>query len=137
MIQRIQSVYLFIAAIAAMLVLFLPLAIIKATEETAKDPIIATEYVPLMIIGFLMVTFSLGAVFLYANRIVQMKVGWVGIAAGMAFVAFFANLHGDDFSNMQFTAGSGMPILFLIMLFLAIRSINKDHKLVKSADRFR
>lgn len=137
MIQRVQTVYLFIAAIAAMLTLFLPLAVIKATEEAAKDPVIATEYMPLMLLAFVMVSVALGAVFLYSNRPLQAKIGIMGFLTGIGFAAAFAALHAADFSNMQFTAGTGMPVLFLIMVLLAIRAIKKDEKLVKSADRFR
>ena len=62
--------------------------------------------------------------------------------AGMALVFFYGgNLPekaiDSNASTITYSFGGLIPLFSIAMIFLAKRSINKDDKLVKSADRLR
>ncbi len=137
MIQRIQTVYLFLAAIAALLLLFLPLGGLSEEAGTALDLIKSTEVIALTALGLVMVSLPLLAVFLYAKRGLQVQVGGLGLLTAVAFVAVFLAGFASEFDAYKPMAGAAMPVLYVVFLLLAIRGIRSDEKLVRSMDRFR
>jgi len=141
MIQRIQSVYLFIAAIVALLLLFLPLGVVQTSlegqEMAIRDYVLAREVLALMIVGLVMVSLALGAIFLYGNRAFQARVGWTALLSGLVFIGLFLLAHASELSSFKPAVGCFLPLVYLIVVVLAIRGIRSDDKLVRSADRFR
>lgn len=153
MIQRIQSIYLFLAALVLASPVFLPLPLAKATGDPAA--LLATgenffadgtywvkEFPGGMSLLFA-AAFSLYAIFLYKNRPRQMR-----LAAGMAILTvllavLFAALGFMYASQLpagtqaQLAVGSGFPIVAVPLLLLAYRAIKKDEALVRSSERLR
>lgn len=153
MIQRIQSIYLFLAATALASPIFLPLplatasgdpAVLQATGNNffADGTFWAKEFPGGMSLLFAAV-FSVFAIFLYKNRPRQMR-----LAGGMSILtillsALFAAL-GYHYANQlpegataQLGLGSAFPLVAVSLLMLAYRAIKKDEELVRSADRLR
>lgn len=137
MIQRIQSVYLFLAAVAALLLLILPIGALSLESAPELDMVKATEVMALMALALVMVSLSLFAVFLYAKRGLQIQVGGLGLLSAVAFVAVFLAGFASQFDAFRPMAGAAMPVLYIVFVLLAIRGIRADEKLVKSMDRFR
>ena len=146
MIQRIQTIFLFLAAVASLALWALPFA---STSEALPNTAIFSDRlftiqdnIGLMVLFSLAGVLALGAIFLFNNRSTQMR---------MAIIAFITNLLGAilgviffmqnsaDVGNTAINDGLGLylPIITLICTLLAYRYIGKDEKLVQSSNRLR
>lgn len=152
MIQRIQSIWLFLAGIAILLILIIP---IKGIQIGDADTWIqgtglytnkagATQKVE----SFMPLTISLAAVgliclvniFNFLNRTLQKRFIWVSMAL-IVVLSFWINVHTAKLpvstAKQYFGVGSFLPVLGLIFCSLASRGIRKDEQLLRSADRLR
>lgn len=141
MIQRIQSVWLLLAAAASFLTLkfsFYSGNIIKDGQPKAFSRLVATDSILLTITTVATGLLALVAIFLYKDRKLQTRLSLLALLlSGLNLVLFyieikkFVPLEG----NYDLTAAIGIAVpLFII---LAIRGIYRDQKLVKSLDRLR
>ena len=131
MIQRIQSIYLLVAAIAMTLISFkVPVYTLNETLFMAQDD---TKMFILSIVGAI---FSLLGLFMFKNRKFQMKLirltvliqMIIGVRLFMVFNNFEVVLNNTLLFLVAFT---------LIALIMAYRSVKKDEDLVRSVDRIR
>ena len=141
MIQRIQTVYLFLGALAlAALGLFeMPWSSVAAATYAWHVP---------SLIGLIVVTAgaALWAIFLYDDRPRQRSVV-VGVQIGTVLLA--GVLYGGLYLTSELTFGGPqgldwgrttmlvLPIAAYLLFFLARRAIDHDIELVKSMDRIR
>ena len=166
MLQRIQTVYLFLAFICSILILFFPIYSLSVTEATSGVEKLMTfgaygiqgespKTIPLYLIFVLTGMLSLTAIFLYKNRKKQLLITRLNlllqmlIAIAFLVVSIFGhdyiagrlNTDGIDIDKIEFqmTYGIAYYLLFLGIpfLLLAIRGIRKDEALLKSLDRLR
>ena len=164
MIQRIQSVFLFLLAAAVISMLFLPLwsKTNAATGETiiltaweVKSEILnadaasagSTTSKSAFAIGLLAIAAAVVAlveIFQFRNRLNQMKLGLLNslvlaalLGTSFYYAAYVATplIGGTD--NGSYQAGFYMPMLALLLNALANRFIKRDADLVRSADRLR
>ncbi len=151
MIQRIQTIYLLLAAVALGATFFLPLAtasgepsvLASAGDNFFADGVFWAKEFPA---GFATLAFAVAAligVFLYKNRPKQMQLAGSLAVAAILFVGMFAGL-GYYYANRlpagsstQLSLGSGIAPLAIPLLWLAYRAIKKDEALVRSSDRLR
>jgi drug/metabolite transporter (DMT)-like permease len=163
MLQRIQSIYLFIAVLCGA-ALFLSafntfnfqqiefnfslFGLHQIKGEPNLNYTAAAYALVLFCCAFILVNGY--TIFLFKNRRKQIKLAGFGILILASFCVaefFFANHHqlkiaeilNVDIAQIQINYGIGtlMPILAMVMNFLAIRAIKKDEELVRSADRIR
>jgi hypothetical protein len=86
---------------------------------------------------------TLAAIFLFKNRPLQLKLGYLIIALGIllpvaSFLLFMNESAALDASaEVMDQAGLYLPILAILFGFLANHFIKKDERLVKSMDRLR
>jgi hypothetical protein len=141
MIQRIQTLYLALGALA--------LAALGLVDLPWSSTAAATHawFVP-SLIGLILVTggTALGAIFLYDTRETQRTVV-VGVQIGTVLLAgvFYGGLYLT--SELAFTTGEGidwarttalsLPIVAYAFFLLARRGITHDIELVESMDRLR
>jgi hypothetical protein len=158
MIQRIQTVFLLLAAIAAILLFFFPLAGIYGDLAAYKfyvyglvNMVPGEESVfsfmttfPLLLLNILVAALSVGAIFVYKKRVTQMKVVRFAILLQIIMIALVFFIYAKIIENNLMAtpdyldeAGIYFPLISLIFLILANRSILKDEKLVRSVDRLR
>lgn len=158
MIQRIQTLFLALAFIATVLVFFFPLAGIYSGSVAYKFYIYGMKNMvpgeasmfsfmtvfPLLLMNILVASLSIGAVFVYKNRITQMKVVRFAIFLEIVMVALIFFVYAKIIETNLFASpdyldetGIYFPLISLIFLILANRSIMKDEKLVRSVDRLR
>jgi peptidoglycan/LPS O-acetylase OafA/YrhL len=139
MIQRIQTVWLFLAALFAVLTYKFPF---YTGNITGKDNVIhyeklvaSSNFITLIFTAAL-VGGSIAIIFLYKNRKQQM---WLtAAAAGVSIInviIYFSELKKYTSGNMSLT--SVLALLIPVFMVFAINGIWKDEKLVKSLDRLR
>jgi EamA domain-containing membrane protein RarD len=139
MIQRIQTVWLFLAVICAALTYKFPFytgnIIGKDNVQRYLELTASSNYIILILTaGFIAGTTAI--IFLYKNRKQQL---WLTIAAAclsvINLVIYFYEVKKFSSGNMSLTAilAFALPIL----LILAATGIRKDEKLIRSLDRLR
>jgi hypothetical protein len=93
--------------------------------------------VPVSLTGMIAVI----SVFLFKNRKLQIRLSIAGLV--FAFSGFLAEVYYLYDINTRYTIDSGpgiklfLPLIMMLLLFLAYRAIRKDDRLVRSYDRLR
>jgi Domain of unknown function (DUF4293) len=149
MIQRIQSIYLFVAAVAFGLQIVLPYAMAPANTPATTAPIFADgvfnlfDNVGMMGLTGLGIIDSILAIFMFKNRALQGRlVGMTIIVAIMllvlvGFTFYMANKGLPEGAIVSYGAGFVLPLVATFLLWMASGAIKKDENLVKSMDRLR
>ena len=139
MIQRLQTIWLLIAAVCAILTYDLAFySGVKLSETNIKQfvELNALADVIIMVLTGLVALICLVTMFLFKNRKMQLRLTIVALLASIAnLVVYFAE-------TAEFTDGNSLLtsiFSFIIPFFLvmAARGIYQDEKLVKSMDRLR
>ncbi len=136
MLQRIQTVYLLLAAANALGLIFVFHLWITNEGVTvfAKDQM--AFFVAFIVSGVL----SLFTIFLFKNRKLQFVLGRLNIILNFFLLGFFVylslNLSGETVVSEK-GIGMFLPIISIVFLALANKAIKKDEDLVKSVDRLR
>ena len=141
MIQRKQTLWLLIAAIAAFFLTRLPLYKGVMPGDVVKY-FTATENLLLFATTAIAGLLGFAAIFLFKNRKLQLKLAVFGLLASIGLIAlevwqidaFKAN---DITMTGTYYWGALLPIAMTMFFFLAISGIKKDEKLIKSLERFR
>jgi hypothetical protein len=139
MIQRIQTVWLFLAALCAAFTYKFPFytgnKLGDANMQTYEKLVASSNFLLLIFTAGLTVG-TIIIIFLYKNRKQQM---WLTVVAAALSVInillYFTELKKFVSGNMSLTALFAFAIP--IFLALAVNGIYKDEKLVKSLDRLR
>jgi len=148
MIQRIQSVYLLLAAGAFGGQFGLPYLQTEATNPATALPVMAdgaltpTDNFGLLGLTGLSIALSFIAIFLYKNRPLQGKLTALGILTGLlllilAVIATQAVRSTPEGASVSFGPGWVTPVAGLLLLWLAGRAIRRDEQTVRSMDRLR
>jgi hypothetical protein len=163
MIQRIQTLYLLIAAILMGLMLAMPLIEFTGINGVESEEFLLTacsfksaaaegvESVNLgntLVMGVLIAAAALlplVAIFLYKKRMLQYRlclsetVLLVGVLVFIGFFIFRASvsLEGYDDSMFRIRPAAFFPVASIFFVWLAMRGIIKDARLIKSLDRIR
>jgi peptidoglycan/LPS O-acetylase OafA/YrhL len=134
MIQRIQSLWLLLAAAAILLVLKFPIAALGEQTYQTNDKLY------LYILAVLLALLSFVTIFLFKKRSVQKQLIWIGILSSILFIILMylpAKSFIEANAGAGFTIGAVLPVIYIIFLILAYSGIRKDEKLIKSIDRLR
>lgn len=157
MLQRIQTVYLFLAAIAGILLFFFPLAnfydemagnyrfFITGVESMDPNPRMTFSFwftSPLWIITGIASLLSLITILLYQNRILQIRlvafnILFIILLIVLIFLFYAGKLEKLVLIEASYQEGVFFPLVSLLFLVLANRSIRRDESKVKAADRLR
>jgi len=137
MIQRVQTIYLFLAAVAVVLFNYLSLGI-----DVDPDPdvlVYGKNLAPLFFGSIIVAAVSLINIFLYSNRVLQMRVCRLTLVLVLALIgASVYFLIGIPASDIEMPGvGLAMPFFALIFSFLGLKKIGADEKIVRSMDRLR
>lgn len=145
MIQRIQTIFLFLAAGSFGALFMVPMATSdKPTAQFLADRVYdITDHIALMVLTVLGIALALLAVFLFKNRPLQQKLGYMVISLAIllplaAFLLFTNQAPMMDTTvHVEDQAGVFLPGGAILFTALANYFIRKDDKLVKSMDRLR
>lgn len=134
MLQRIQSVYLLLAALSSgALSLFVPFF------HRGEIALPLLHY-PIFTAAFIFsALISLYSVFRYKNRRQQVVSGRLNIILNFVLLGFLLWHWYDQFAMDPAALGLGVyvPVLTIVFLALANRAIMRDEMLVRSMDRLR
>jgi len=141
MIQRIQSVWLFLAALAAFAgftLSFFSGNIILADKTKVFQHLNAVSNIGILLLTALVGALALLAIFLYKNRKLQLRISVAGCILSVINIILYY------LQTQKFVPGEGsynitalVTILVPVFFLLAARGISNDQKLVKSLDRLR
>ena len=161
MLQRIQSLYLAVAAIAFALLFFLniykvetttqPIQVVSMSVTTitsfqADNPSPVPPHFQLFSFTLNLILFILVIVtiFWYKNRVQQNLLAKLCILLNSGLLVLLLlstdkliSVIGSAAYNATYQSGIICPVISLVLIFLASRAIMKDENLVKSADRLR
>ncbi len=138
MIQRVQSIWLLLAAACAFLTLKLSFYSGNKIIHNQKQflPLTATENIPLTILSVAVGIAALVLIFIYKDRKMQLRLTIANLLLSIVnIVLFFSAIKKYVEGNYDIT--SIVVFIIPVFLFLAVRGINKDEKLIRSADRLR
>ena len=136
MIQRIQSIYLFIAALISGVLIFF----VSLWSNEAGEPVYVEDVILALAMFLGSAVLSLVTIFLFKNRKLQFVLGRVNILLNFFLLGVFVYWTLTVPGEMQISEkGIGMfiPVLSIVFLVLANKAIKKDEDLVKSVDRLR
>jgi len=158
MLQRIQSVYLGLAAIICILLFFFPLASfyhedhgnykffilgIQCMDPDPKELFGKWFTIPLVLITIVSILLNIATIFLYKKRWLQIRLiafsGLLLIVFVMIVFFFYATkIQTVTQIEPEYNLfGMMLPLVSLVLLILANYAIRKDVAMVKSADRLR
>lgn len=134
MIQRKQSIFLLLAGIFSAIS-----AWIGDLWKTVSGWVQAEDFTDLLVLFLLSAILSFVTIFLFKNRVLQIRLGWLNIVLNLLLAGYllFSLLNLPGGFNSEKGIGLLAPFISIVLLFLANRYIKKDEKLVKSIDRFR
>tara|TARA_B100000809_G_scaffold266925_1_gene333076 strand:+ start:871 stop:1305 length:435 start_codon:yes stop_codon:yes gene_type:complete len=144
MIQRIQSIYLLLAAFIAGGLVFLVTFFTLENQEGIKIiELVNNKRFLIQSVGigfFISSALSIFSIFSYKNRKKQFVLGRLNILTNFYLLGVLIveslNLPGET-SVSEKGIGVFLPIIVVVFLAMANKAIKKDEDLVKSVDRLR
>ena len=156
MLQRIQTIFLFLAVVFMVLFTLFPIWVYENTEihrlqayglfstnSSGEETLTYWPYAASGILGLAVLINSIIEIFSFRKRLTQLKLGALNsllLAATLITSVWFAT----DIRNTLPLEGPGVfglslffPVISMICNFLANRFIRKDEDLVRSMDRLR
>lgn len=153
MIQRKQSLWLFIASLLNAGVLYFDLykyhiithSVVNGADTTidTAGQIRVSNHYPSLLLALVMTLLPLITIFMFGNRKRQTAMSIISMLATFSFITMSLSriTHLDGMNppptNGSYWIGSILPAVAVVFLILAIIGIRRDEKLVKSVDRLR
>lgn len=152
MIQRIQTIYLLLIVVLAVINMFLPLAVFQQGNELftfditgvvamneAKEMVYPTWGLFGLMCVICLVAFI--TIFLFRKRILQIRLCVFNMLLMLGFYAYFGFLIWTIKNEVDMTVSVKFalcfPLVSMILNYLAIRNIGADEALVRSLERLR
>ena len=144
MIQRIQTIYMLIAAIVSGGLTFVfslwtnveKILFFAIDAFTSNDLLI--KFIPILFVVSALL--SIITIFLFKNRKLQFVLGRLNILTNLFLLGLLIyqslNLSGETVVSEK-GIGLVLPIIVIFLLAIANKAIKKDEDLVKSVDRLR
>lgn len=153
MIQRIQTIWLLLAAISISCLIFLPFVTTTNLigmkfyivagglyQEIAGIKKQAESFLPLLISTCAVAIMCFANIFNFKKRKLQKQMIYASIALiiGLSFwCSVYAKKIPGGIETANYDTGMFLPPLAIAFCLLAIRGINRDEALLRSADRLR
>jgi len=152
MIQRIQTVYLLLITLLMGSMFFYPYAELLAQDNQiysysfnglfldGSEPVYFLTLPPAILLSII-VLISFGTIFIFKNRILQIRLSAINLMLMIGYVGL-NYYYIKSFSNqltgvISYNIIVIFPLISAILGYLAIRAIGKDEALVRSLDRIR
>lgn len=153
MIQRKQTIFLFVAIILTVVCLCMPIGNLKTINTLGSDEsVIYNLWItnssgiydfkvwPLFAILLITCPIAIIAIFTYHNRITQSRFCMFNILLTLGWYVVYAmialNLQ-ENGSKLHMSFFVVLPLISIILYFMARKAILADEALVRSADRIR
>jgi cytochrome c biogenesis factor len=141
MIQRIQSLWLLLAATAGALTYVLPLWS-GQLQDGSQKLYFGRENLFFFALVVATVILALVTIFLFKNRAKQKIFTLIGLLLSIVLVTLelvVVDAYKKTLNLIEsaWQPGALMPIVMMVLFFLAWQGIKKDERLIKSLDRLR
>ena len=136
MIQRIQSLWFLLASACAFLSLTMPFYVGTSKEGIPSYQVTGMENIPIMLLTIATGALAFIIIFLYKKRKRQVRFAVLGIMLELLLILMYY-LKVRLFTDGAYTLTSLLQGCVLFFLFLALRGIGKDIKVIKESDRLR
>lgn len=134
-IQRIQTLYLLVAALLMALFCFLPFAVGAELDYLAYR---VADAPTLLVLGIVCAALLLLDIFLFKTLRLQMRVARIALVLTLVTAAMSIVVCSRiDGAAVNVWCGIVVPLAALVATWLALRGMAHDHKLLSSADRLR
>lgn len=147
MIQRIQTVFLFLTAVFTGILFFVPVASFDLGNEIVNLSIFgagnSVNALLLLILAILMLVVPFVTIFMYKKRELQLKLSSLNVFlnalfCGLIFLFYVDNIQEKlSAETIVYAFGTYIPLINMVLSILAMRWIKKDIELIKSIDRLR
>ena len=154
MIQRIQTLYLLVAALLVAALFFVPFAEftgkdgayylfnISGINVTGSNGSTNLDHAwPVLVLACFSLIMVVLSIFLFKKRITQIRISYISISLlfGLKALMYYYtwNCNNVPIGGLHSKTYAALPLIAAILVFLAIRNIKKDENLVKSIDRIR
>ncbi len=147
MIQRIQTIFLFLSVVFAGVLFFVPIASFSCGNEFVELSVFGAgnqmNAILLLILAVLTLLVPLVTIFLYKKRELQLKMSSLNVflnalLCGLVFLYYADNVQEKlSAETISYTFGVYIPLINMVLSVLAMRWIRKDIELIKSVDRLR
>lgn len=157
MIQRIQSLYLFAAAIMISMLLFFPVADFWGDisyqfsamgfhdlSPESESPFNAMFSLPLLVFTICLTLLPFLTILLYKNRkkqllLIRLTLGLMIALLILVFFYYIPTIENEINLTADYISAFGMffPLMALVFIILAQKGVIKDEKMIKSMDRLR
>lgn len=160
MLQRIQTLYLSVTFVLTVLLFFLPMAnfqvngdlysftavgLEKELADGSSSSYVAYSFTMMILFALILLVNVIG-IFLYKNRVFQMRFNVLNILLNLGIYPLFFLFSWTAFSSIEISRDDvllsySVPLIFplfnMILTYLAVRAIGSDEALVRSLDRIR
>ncbi len=136
MIQRVQTIWMILAAIAAFLTLKFLFYSGTLIADNSYHPLLATDNFLILILTSALGTGIIINIFLYKNRKVQMRIIIIAILLECLIIFLYIK-QTKNYSTGNYSLWSALHILIFIFLIFAAQGIYKDSKLIRDSNRLR
>jgi Na+/H+ antiporter NhaD/arsenite permease-like protein len=137
MLQRIQTIWLLLAGIAALLTIQFPY------YSGINDPAVSYQElsgksagIPILLVTITIAVLAFVAIGLFKNRKTQLRLCVVALV-GEALLIFLYFKKAQQFTQGTLSLTAILHMLILLFIVLAAKGINSDEKLIKDSDRLR
>lgn len=147
MIQRIQTLFILIAAVLVGLLFDLNIAEISAGNQVyifkaigvLQDDKIIYSGLPVLIFLGIILLLHIVAMFMYKKRIRQIRilVFTILLLLGLFGIFYYFTYASFKHATVAFRIAVAFPLIAGILDYLAIRNIGKDEALIRSLNRIR
>ena len=137
MLQRIQTIWLFLAAM--WIFLTLKFSTYSGTNKEMVSPYFlkGTENILLMFVTLAVGILSLVAIFLYTHRKLQLRLAIGAIIVELLLMFLYYREVQTFIGKGAISLTAALHALALFFLVLAVRGVSADEKLIKDSNRLR
>ncbi|HEY8690176.1 MAG TPA: DUF4293 family protein [Chitinophagaceae bacterium] len=136
MIQRVQTIWLLLAAAAVMLSLKTSFYSGTLITDNSFHSIMGIDSYGVMILTVALGTALFVNIFLFKHRMLQFRICIFALLAECLIIfLYFRQI--KNYSNGNFSLWCALHLFILLFIFLAARGIYKDEKLIKDSNRLR
>lgn len=155
MIQRIQSIYLLLAGLLIGALYLFPILhtvyagiipvnvrVTGVYQDAAGSQMHTEVFIALTVVTAIIAILPIVIIFLYKNRKQQVAMCYSALLVIVGYCFWVGEtvehvVQGAHVKTINYGIGMFLPVVSIILVFLAIRGIRNDEKLVRSADRLR
>ena len=137
MIQRIQSIWLFLAAVCVFLTLKFSTYVGTNKDLIPSSFLNGIATLPLIFVTLAVGILTLITIFLYKNRKLQLRLTILAMLLEAGLIFLYYNEIQTFIGKGTFSITAILHVAVIFFLILAARGINSDNKLIKDSNRLR